>query len=139
VSDNPGAFFVYGTLKRGQPNHRLLAPFVRSSAPGYVLGALYDTFDYPVLTDGSDMVHGDLLRLSPPEMERALEIVDRFEEYVSTAPAMSLFERRVVEVHIGDGEVEVSETERAYAYFYNAACGIPPVQDLPRIPEGNWL
>jgi len=97
--------FVYGTLKRGQRNHRLLAgqEFVDSAhtLPGY---RLYYSGSYPCLVEDAingAAVAGEIWRVD----ESCLTQLDRLEG----APA--LFRRAPIEVE--------EFTEAVSAYFYN--------------------
>ena len=130
----PDAFFVYGTLKRGHPNHGVLAPYVRSITPAWMRGALYSTGDFPALVDGTDVVRGELICLSPDDISRVLPIIDRLEGYFANAPEHSLYLRRVAEVTTHTGT-----RQPAYTYFYNERCpAVPPVTMLVRIASGEW-
>ena len=94
--------FVYGTLKRGERNHRLLADqrFVRSAAtaPGF---RLYDLGPYPAMVPDADAgpVQGELFSVS--ECTTA-ELDD-----VEGVP--DLFDRR---------RVELDDGTSAWAYLY---------------------
>jgi gamma-glutamylcyclotransferase (GGCT)/AIG2-like uncharacterized protein YtfP len=71
--------FVYGTLKRGQANHRLLksAQFEGgwSTAPQFTL---YDFGDYPgAIEKGQTTLHGEIYLVNHSTLQR----VDQLEEY----------------------------------------------------------
>ncbi len=76
--------FVYGTLKRGQRNHGLIADLLSESIPGYAEGfRLYHLpqgptrpYAYPGMVPGEGRVYGEVLFLP----EEALPLLDRLEE-----------------------------------------------------------
>jgi len=80
--------FVYGSLKRGQPNHERLgaAVFVAEvrTAPSF---ALHFIAGYPALAPGSRSIRGELFRVSA----ELLAELDEFEGdgYVRTEIALS--------------------------------------------------
>jgi gamma-glutamylcyclotransferase (GGCT)/AIG2-like uncharacterized protein YtfP len=117
--------FVYGTLKRGQPNHSLLAPFVREVREGRVTGTLVDLGAYPGLVPGQGIVRGELLRLEPGGV--ALRRLDDLEGFFGPGDLRNEYERLLVAVETGGGPLE------AWAYRYAG-----PVEGVPRLPGGVW-
>jgi gamma-glutamylaminecyclotransferase len=82
--------FVYGTLRRGQPNHAQMgrARFVRraTTAPRY---QLVDLGSYPaLLEDGETAVHGEVYEVDEPQLPQ----LDAFED------VPSLYQRKPVEI-----------------------------------------
>jgi gamma-glutamylcyclotransferase (GGCT)/AIG2-like uncharacterized protein YtfP len=122
------AFFVYGTLKRGQANYPLIAPYVRAVEPAVARGQLFDHGPFPALVAGEGRVRGELVALDPADLEAALPIVDRLEDFRPNDPAGSMYLRQVVEVETAGGG-----RSRAYAYFYNRDPG-----DLRSVVSGEW-
>ena len=123
-----GAFFVYGTLKRGQSNYPLIAPYVRAVEPAATCGLLFDHGPFPALVAGEGDVLGELVTIDPAGLDEALAIVDRLEDFRPDDPAGSMYLRRVVAVETHGGV-----RARAYCYFYNRdPAGLGPV------PSGEW-
>ena len=125
----PRALFVYGTLKRGQLNSSLLAPYQRSVEPAWTRGYLYDLGLFPALVGGEGTVQGEIVRLAVADLARVLPILDQLEDYRPGDAVHSMYLRRAIDVWIASGE-----HQRAYAYFYNRDHAA-----LPRVPGGVWF
>ena len=126
--EEPAAFFVYGTLKRGQSNYPLIEEAVRGMVPATIRGRLYDVGPFPALAEGDEAVRGEVLVVDPVELPRLLSVLDELEGYLPSDPAGSMYVRRAVVAAADDGG-EVA----AYAYFYNR----DPV-GLRHLPGGDW-
>jgi gamma-glutamylcyclotransferase (GGCT)/AIG2-like uncharacterized protein YtfP len=76
-SDSGGLVFVYGSLKRSQPEHRQLAGSPCCGEAQLRGLALYDLGPFPmaVATDPQALLHGELYRLTDEQLAR----LDRFE------------------------------------------------------------
>lgn len=121
--------FVYGTLMRGEPAHRLLAGRATFVDDAHVVGSLLDLGRFPGLVDGPGRVWGEVWRLHTPEVLRTL---DEYEGYN--------FERCRTTARLAGGR-----RVRVSAYRYRGT-RTPPTADVatrgaraPRtIPEGHW-
>lgn len=125
------AFFVYGTLMRGECNHAVVARhgLVRVQV-ARVPGELFDTGEgYPAmrLSSGASAVWGELVE--PVDLEAATRAMDELEGYEGPGVAGNEYERVLVEVTV-DADSRVCP-----AWVYVCA------RDLPaqaRIASGRW-
>ena len=129
MTDIPGYCFVYGTLKRGQANHHLIAAAVRAITPATVAGRLYDLGPFPALGPGDDRVRGELLLVEPTLLPETLAILDELEGYQPTDPHGSIYLREVVPALTADGDLIA-----ASLYRYNR-----DTARLRYLPTGEWL
>ena len=123
-SDQPFRLFVYGTLMRGEGNHRLIERHVRSARPATIECVLVDLGAFPALIAGDGIVEGMLLELA----SEAMEITDRLEGFHPDRNH-SLYLRKEVIAHIDDGE-EV----QAWTYEY---ANPSTVKARPRLIAGR--
>ncbi|WP_330340098.1 gamma-glutamylcyclotransferase family protein [Streptomyces sp. NBC_00557] len=132
----PLPFFVYGTLRPGEPNHDLfLRDRTASEEPARLRGAaLYDGPGYPYAVEhpGAE-IHGELVTARPESYPGLLAALDRLEEYTPGDPR-NLYERAARPVTRADGTTTL-------AWVYLAA---PPVAARLRttgtpIESGDWL
>jgi gamma-glutamylcyclotransferase (GGCT)/AIG2-like uncharacterized protein YtfP len=102
--------FVYGTLKRGEKNHRqLVAHQVRFLGEGRIRGRLFRikgaSFPGAARTASRRYVRGELYELASPD--KALKKLDKFE-----GTDEGLFVRKLADVWIGRRKT------KAWTYFY---------------------
>ncbi|MFF5478162.1 gamma-glutamylcyclotransferase family protein [Streptomyces sp. NPDC012935] len=134
----PLPFFVYGTLRPGEPNHdAFLRGRTLTEEPARLAGAvLYDGPGYPYAVEGAGgrgTVYGDLVTARPEEYPALLAALDHLEEYAPNDPH-SLYERVAREV------VRDTDGTAVKAWVYVAA---PPVAARLRtrgrlIESGDW-
>jgi gamma-glutamylcyclotransferase (GGCT)/AIG2-like uncharacterized protein YtfP len=133
-------FFVYGTLKHGEPNYaRLLEGRTAAEEPAHLGGAaLYDFGPYPFLVTEDDLarpgdvVRGELITLRDEAYLAALADLDRLEGYVEGGPS-NLYERLVRSV------VTPAGPRLAYVYVAGAQM-LAQIRAgaLRRIADGVW-
>ncbi|MEV5429005.1 gamma-glutamylcyclotransferase family protein [Streptomyces sp. NPDC052701] len=110
-------FFVYGTLRPGEANHRLfLRGRTRREEPGRLGGAvLYDGPGYPyAVEEPGGVVRGELVTALPQDYAGLLAELDRLEEYVPGSPR-NLYER------VGREVVRDADGSAVRAWVYVAA------------------
>jgi gamma-glutamylcyclotransferase (GGCT)/AIG2-like uncharacterized protein YtfP len=97
--------FVYGTLRRGCRNHKVLRKsHGRFLAEGQIGGTLFDMGEFPGATrDGrtAARVWGEVYSL--PNPGRALKLLDKLEAFDADSPESSLFLREITTVTLADG------------------------------------
>ena len=108
--------FLYGTLMRGQPAHRLLAGRATFVDEATVAGTLLALGRYPGVVAGRGRVRGEVWRLEAPQVLRTL---DDYEGYN--------FERRPTVATLASGR-----RVRAWVYRYRGP------RTHAAIPDGDW-
>lgn len=111
---------VYGTLKRGGSNSKLLKGTIFLGEDWLTGVTLYDLGPYPgALAEPSKGVKVEVFEVN----DQTLEQLDRLEDFFPEAPAESLYLRREIPTQFG----------LAWVYIYNR-----PVANHRRIASGNW-
>ncbi|MBG0855431.1 gamma-glutamylcyclotransferase [Streptomyces spinoverrucosus] len=130
-------FFVYGTLRPGEPNHdSFLRGRTHTEEPARLTGAvLYDGPGYPyAVEEPGGMVTGDLITPVPDAYDELLTVLDRLEEY-APGNARNLYERVSREV--------VRDTDgaalRAWVYVAAPAVAARLRMRGKLIEGGDWL
>ncbi|MFE2043498.1 gamma-glutamylcyclotransferase family protein [Streptomyces sp. NPDC059477] len=129
-------FFVYGTLRPGEPNHdAFLRGRTRTERPARLTDAvLYDGPGYPyAVPEPGGVVHGDLITALPDAYAELLHALDALEEYVPGDPR-SLYERIAREVIREPDETPV----RAWVYLAAPSIATALRTGGTRIQTGDW-
>lgn len=132
----PLPFFVYGTLRPGEPNHDLfLRGRTLAEEPARLTGAvLYDGPGYPyAVEEPGGTVRGELVTARPEAYEELLAALDRLEEYVPGDPR-NLYERLARDVVRTAGG-----TVRAWVYLAAPRVAARLRATGTRITDGDWL
>ncbi|MGZ4108044.1 MAG: gamma-glutamylcyclotransferase family protein [Tumebacillaceae bacterium] len=114
--------FVYGTLLRGERNHRVVAPYLKAVQPGTVRGRLYDVGTYPalVLDENASPVVGEWFTVTGA----GLKAMDALEEYFGPGHVDNEYER----VRVTD----LSNGRYGWVYVWLDS------RERPEIVGGNW-
>ncbi|WP_330457713.1 gamma-glutamylcyclotransferase [Streptomyces sp. NBC_00820] len=129
-------FFVYGTLRPGEPNHDLfLRGRTASEEPARLTDAvLYDGPGYPyAVEEPGGVVRGELVTALPETYDRLLAELDRLEECAPGDPR-GLYERVARHTVRADGG-----TARAWVYVAAPHVAAHLRTHGTRIPAGDWL
>ncbi len=130
VSKCPDAFFVYGTLLRGEPRFPVLRQFgLVCTLMAETFGRLIDLESFPALVDtgsSNQLVQGDFVRLRKPE--QAIHRLDQIEGFNGFGMPNSLYRRTFVGVGVGDGRVR-------HGWTY---CLADTARKAPQIMSGDW-
>lgn len=122
------ALFCCGNLMRGENGFGVLRSHgVSCALLADVRGRLVDLGENAVMIgclDGETEVHGEFFRVR--DFRAAVELLDRRFSFFGYGASNSLFERRLTEVHVGDGRIR-----RAWTYIYMASDG-------KRVAGGCW-
>jgi gamma-glutamylcyclotransferase (GGCT)/AIG2-like uncharacterized protein YtfP len=123
--------FVYGTLRTGQGNHRVLRPHAAAIHPAILPGHRLFGNGLPYAAPGGvrDAVIGELVSLFPGTYDQALQELDGLEgiEY-------GLYRREALQVRFRCGDQAWTATT-AWVYLGGADFDYSP--DLV-VPSGDW-
>ena len=117
--------FVYGGLMRSFNLHHYVA-FAAFVARATTRGLLYRVGQYPGMTDGEGIVHGELYRFG--DIAVALEVLDEVEDYDPLDTDGSLYVRSLRPV-----VTDAGSTLLAWTYLYNQ-----DVKGLTLVRDGDW-
>ena len=130
-------FFVYGTLRPGEPNHdAFLRGRTQAEVPARLTGAvLYDGPGYPyAVEEKGGTVRGELVTARPEAYRELLVALDRLEEYAPGDPR-NLYERIEREV-VRDAD---GMAVRAGVYVAAPAIAARLRAHKKPIESGDWL
>lgn len=120
--------FVYGSLRRGQVNHRLLekmgADFQRETRiPHYDMWSLGGAFPGVKENPKNELgIVGEIYTIKPDDLRG----LDFFEGYYEDAVDRSMYIRK---------EVDVGEGQKALMYVFNQKTDH---EGIHRVPTGDW-
>lgn len=136
VGEEELPFFVYGTLRPGEPNHDLcLRGRTSREVPARLEGAvLYDGPGYPYAVEAPGTVLGDLITARPGAYAELLAVLDELEEYLAPGHPRNVYERVAREVRPADGT-----PVRAWVYFAAARVARELRARGRLIVSGDWL
>ncbi|MEV7995471.1 gamma-glutamylcyclotransferase family protein [Streptomyces sp. NPDC086077] len=129
-------FFVYGTLRPGEPHHgTFLRGRTHTEEPARLTGAvLYDGPGYPyAVEETGSVVVGELITPLPDAYGELLAALDRLEEY-APGDARNLYERVAREV-VRDAD---GATLRAWVYVAAPAVAARLRARGEPIADGDW-
>lgn len=121
--------FVYGTLRRHDEMHRLLAHSAEFVGTAVSQSVMYDTGDYPAALPSkheTDKITGEVYLLREPE--NILRVLDDYEEFDPQSTDTSLFRREQTEVRLQN-----AMPLKAWIYYYNRR-----VDGLEKIVSGDY-
>lgn len=122
--------FVYGTLRSGQPNHRLFGDGVielitTARLDGAVMFGLGRGFPYVI--DGDGVVTGELVTVSSASFHRVMSTLDALEGY--RGPGYDNHYDRVLRTVTAD-----NATVTAWMYLATPRCSLGEP-----VPSGDWV
>ncbi len=131
-------FFVYGTLRPGQPNAYLWGDSIlKMETAWFENGRLYDCGPYPMLVEETTAlpVQGQLMTPHPDQYNDLLERIDMLERFDPTRPQEATYRRLQRQVLVGSRDEPTKRTVWAWVYVGRAEF----VTNLPPIPSGDWV
>jgi gamma-glutamylcyclotransferase (GGCT)/AIG2-like uncharacterized protein YtfP len=129
-------FFVYGTLRQGQGNHRLVASALDGVREARLPRHRLYAAGIPYVAESRDRgcaVAGELLLIRPGEYEAARERLDRLEGY--RPPACQLYVRAACRVEFRDQPG--GPWHECDAWVYRGGADFDYRDDL-LVPGGDW-
>ena len=130
MSDPVSHLLCYGTLMKGESNHRRFCADVLTIEPAVIVGKLYDLpMGFPAMIEADDgQVFGEAMTFL--NLDATLREIDRLEGFWPDDPDGSLYRRVIRPVRL----LRSDETVPAYCYLWNRP--LPP--DAALIPGGRW-
>ena len=134
----PRHLFLYGTLMRGEPAHRLLTGRVTFVDDGTVVGTLLHLGTFPGLVAGRGRVRGEVWRLDAPEVLRTLDEYEgyNFERCTIAATLASGRRVRVLVYRYRGPRTRAPLAARAAERERRSTLHV--VEKMAVIPEGDW-
>jgi len=122
--------FVYGTLRCGEPNHRILAGSPIAIEAGVLDGADMYAAAFPYVTPGAGSVVGEVVWIDPDRYDETMARLDHLEGY--RGPDRSNhYDRHTVTVTTDAGEL-------VSVWVYFAGRLVEPDR-YPLVAGGDWI
>jgi len=132
--------FVYGTLKKGFPNHeRIFKGYEIKITEAWAYGELYDLgWGFPAMVidyknseisgdQDSTKVYGELIDFGAPQLLLAL---DRLEGFIGHGASGNFYNRIKRTVHTSDGTIQV--------WVYVITPEMCLIRNYRKLPSGIW-
>lgn len=122
--------FVYGTLRKGEGNHRIIQPYIDSMLPAALSDAnLYDLGAFPAVSDGDGYVIGELYGLKNYGRDNYAEGIQELDWLEGVGSGLYKRELRTVIDNRGG-------VWRAWVYLAGQTIRLA---EKKRIASGDWL
>lgn len=95
--------FVYGTLKKGEGNHHLLAGRSVLICENVIKGELFDLGPFPAMKEGDGKVHGEVYAVGP-ETLKDLDVLEGHPTFYERKPVKLLFDDMEAEAYFYQGD-----------------------------------
>lgn len=133
MENNPGHFFVYGSLRSGfkHPAYEYVSRYFSLVGDAQVKGLLYDMGSYPaaISTSQETYIIGELYKLkNAKEFDWAFEQLDDYEGVNPGEGEPALYYRATTLVYINN------QTTTAWIYWYAGS-----IDDQPQITSGDVI
>lgn len=140
----PYPVFVYGTLRSGQGNERLMSEAKQQTLDARMPGVALYTSEYvfPYAAEHDDpetSAVGEVVWLTEDERgESARQMLDHLEGFYSDYPSSSHYERTTRTVTYADPETGEEQQTTAWVYLARGRSRAV-LREADRIPSGDWV
>jgi gamma-glutamylcyclotransferase (GGCT)/AIG2-like uncharacterized protein YtfP len=125
--------FVYGTLRKGYANHRIISDYVKRITPATIRGWMFNLGPYPAVVQGDGYVEGELIEFKEAEFEKAFQVMDRLEGFSTPGSLYNHYERITTEAITRD-----KRKEECFVYIYSNDHKSELLQNDSIIYSGDW-
>ncbi|SMP76547.1 Gamma-glutamyl cyclotransferase, AIG2-like [Neorhodopirellula lusitana] len=126
MNESIKAFFVYGTLCRGQCREHLWPARPIRIVEAWTYGTLYGRADYPAMRSGTDKVAGEYWSFDPKDMSRVIAALDEIEGTHQVGQP-NLYDRVIIDVY-------KRTNEEAHAMLEPNPTNKPTLESLDKKP-----
>lgn len=120
--------FVYGTLRRGDDNHYLIAPYVTEIKTAKMRGVRCHMSSLSAMIRGDSWVNGEVITFT--EEEKVIKLLDELEGFIEPEHPRNLYERSFDWAFYEDGSQE-------QVYWYRWPNDIERLRKLVHLPKGE--